>query len=389
MSKHYDVAIIGLGTMGSFAAIELAQRGFSVIGFDQFTPPHDRGSHSGATRIYRLAYPEGTGYVQLAQRAGELWDHAAEQLGRKLLHRTGMLYMGPPGEDFIDQVQASASTHALQVETLSPDEVCRRYPAFEIPHDYVGLFDVQAGWIDVDASIAYSHAYAQRLGVECRFDRPVKSWEATAFEVRVHLENETVTAANLVITAGAWAGNLLRDLQLPLAVKRKVVAWFDPLFPELFAAGRIPVFSFPDNFIYGFPAVPGLGVRLAEHLGGSYLANADGPVPPPGPADLDPIAASAAKYMPRLAGDYSQARSRLRQSAICLYTMTPDDDFIVDHHPEFRNVVFAAGFSGHGFKFAPLIAVALADLLQQAKTSVPIGFLSVGRSSLRAAPTAK
>jgi monomeric sarcosine oxidase len=379
--KHYDVAIIGLGTMGSFAAVELAKRGLSVAGFDQFTPPHGRGSHSGATRIYRVAYAEGTGYVPLAQRAGELWDQASGQLGTKLLHRVGMLYMGPPGGSFISKVAESASSNRLPVEILSAAEVERRYPAFEIPEDFVGLFDPQAGWIDVDASISSSHAHARALGVDCFFDHPVKGWDATATEVRVHLENETVTAANLIMIAGPWTGRLLHQLRLPLVIKRKVIAWFDPLTPELFAADRIPIFSFPDNWTYGFPNQPGMGVKMAEHSGGSYLPDADSPVAAPGPADLDPIAATAAKYLPRLAGDYNQARSRLHHSATCLYTMTPDEDFIVDRHPEFKNVVFAAGFSGHGFKFAPLIAQALADLLQQGKTSLPIGFLSLDRLS--------
>jgi monomeric sarcosine oxidase len=379
MTKQYDVAVIGLGTMGSFAAVELAKRGLSVAGFDQFTPPHGRGSHSGGTRIYRLAYPEGTGYVPLAQRAGEMWERTEEELGTQLLHRTGMLYMGRPGEPFLGEVQESAATNHLLVETLSAAEVRYRYPAFEIPEEYAGLFDVRAGWLDVDASIASSHAYARRLGVDCFFEQPVRSWDAAAGEVKLHLDNETVTASSLIITAGAWAGPLLRSLQLPLRVKRKVLAWFDPLSPEVFAADRVPVFSFSENFVYGFPSVPGLGVKMAEHIGGSFLPSADAPVSPPAPADLDPIAAIAAKYMPKLAGDYNQARSRLRHSATCLYTMTPDDDFIVDHHPEFTNVVFAAGFSGHGFKFAPLIAVALADLLQQGKTSLPIDFLSLNR----------
>jgi monomeric sarcosine oxidase len=381
--KHYDVAIVGLGTMGSFAAVELARRGFSVAGFDQFTPPHGRGSHSGGTRIYRIAYPEGTGYVPLAQRAGELWDQAAEQLGTQLLHRIGMLYMGNPDQAFIQEVAESASTNGLHVETLPADEVSRRYPAFQIPQDYVGLFDAQAGWIDVDASIASSLSHARALGVECVFDQPVKGWDASATEVHVHLQNETVTASRLIITAGAWTGSLMRQLQLPLAIKRKVIAWFDPPAPELFAADRIPVFTFPENFIYGFPSVPGLGVKLAEHYGGSYLPNADSFVPTPGPADLDSICASVAKYLPGLAGDSTQARSRLRHSTTCLYTMTPDENFIVDHHPELGNVVFATGFSGHGFKFAPLIAVALADLALLGKTSLPIGFLSLARSSLR------
>ncbi len=382
--KQYDVAIIGLGTMGSFAAVELARRGFSVAGFDQFTPPHGHGSHSGGTRIYRLAYPEGTGYVRLAQRAGELWDQAAEQLGTPLLHRIGMLYMGNPDQPFIQEVRESAATNRLQVETLSAREVSRRYPAFEIPQEYVGLFDVQAGWLDVDASIASSLAHAQSLGVECFFNQPVTGWDASATGVRVHLGKETVSASRLVITAGAWTSKLMHALRLPLAIKRKVIAWFDPLAPELFAADRLPIFSFPENFIYGFPSMPGLGVKLAEHHGGSHLPDADSLVRAPGPADLDPIFASAAKYMPRLVGDSAQARSRLRHSATCLYTMTPDDDFIVDRHPEYSNVVFAAGFSGHGFKFAPLIAVALADLALLGETSLPIGFLSLGRSSLQA-----
>jgi monomeric sarcosine oxidase len=382
--KHYDVAIIGLGTMGSFAAVELARRGFSVAGFDQFTPPHGRGSHSGGTRIYRVAYAEGTGYVPLAQRAGELWDQASEQFGRQLLHRIGMLYMGSPDQAPIREVAESASTHRLQVETLPADEVSRRYPAFQIPQDYVGLFDTQAGWIDVDTSIASSLSHAQTLGVECVFDQRVTGWDASATEVRVHLHNETVVASRLVITAGAWTSSLMRQFELPLAIKRKVIAWFDPLAPELFAADRIPVFTFPENFIYGFPSVPGLGVKLAEHYGGSYLPNADSFVPAPGPGDLEPICASAAKYLPRLGGNSTQARSRLRHSTTCLYTMTPDEDFIVDRHPEFGNVVFATGFSGHGFKFAPVIAVALADLALLGKTSLPIGFLSLARSSLQA-----
>jgi monomeric sarcosine oxidase len=379
MTKRYDVAIIGLGTMGSLASVELARRGLTVAGFDQFIPPHGRGSHSGGTRIYRLAYPEGTGYVSLAKRAGEMWEQAGEEMGTQLLHRSGVLYMGLPGEQFLQEVQASASTNQLHVETLSAAEVRYRYPAFEIPEEHAGLFDVQAGWLDVDASISASHACARRLGAQCFFDERVRGWEATSSEVKVHLENDTVTARSLVITAGAWAGDLLRSLQLPLRVKRKVLAWFEPLTPELFAADRVPVFCFSENFTYGFPDVPGVGVKMAQHIGGSFIPSADAPVSPPAPADLDPIAAIAAQYMPKLAGDNNQARSRLRHSATCLYTMTPDDDFIVDHHADFTNVVFAAGFSGHGFKFAPLIAVALADLLQQDKTSLPIDFLSLKR----------
>jgi monomeric sarcosine oxidase len=356
--------------MGSFAAAELARRGCSVAGFDQFSPPHGRGSHSGATRIYRVAYAEGTGYVPLAQRAGELWDEASEQLGKELLRRTGMLYMGPVGGQFLRDVTDSASANQLPVETLTANEVLGRYPAFEIPEDYGGIVDPQAGWIDVDGAIAFSLAEAKRLGVACFFDRPVKGWGATGDGIQVHLENETISASRLVITAGAWTSELLLGLGLPLKVKRKVLAWLDPVAPEIFEG--VPIFAFADRWTYGFPHVPGMGVKMAEHAGGSYLTNTDSVVPPAGPDDLDPLVATAAKFMPKLG-------SRVVRSTTCLYTMTPDEDFIVDLHPEFRNVVFAAGFSGHGFKFAPVIGVALADLLLEGKTALPIGFLGLSR----------
>ena len=197
--------------------------------------------------------------------------------------------------------------------------------------------------------------------------------------MQVHLEHETVTAGSLILTAGAWAGRLLGSLQLPLAVKRKVLAWFDPADPEIFAAGRMPVFTFPENYIYGFPGVSGMGVKLAEHAGGTFLPDAESAIAPPGPEDLDPITATVAKYMPKL------AQGAITRSTTCLYTMTPDEDFIVDRHPQFNQVVFAAGFSGHGFKFAPLIGMALADLVEHGRTSLPIDFLSLGRLSSQGA----
>ena len=302
--------------------------------------------------------------MALAQRAGELWDQAREASGHAIIAPHGnALYGAAWRTRSFARLQESASSNRLQVETLSPAEVYRRYPAFEIPEDHAGLFDVQAGWIDVDASIASSHAYARSLGVECFFDQPVKAWDATETRFACIWRMTPSPRAAWSLPRAPGRSELLRDLQLPLAVKRKVVAWFDPSDAGAFRGGSRTRLLLSGEFHLWVPQHARPGRQMAEHPGGSFLPDADIAIQPPGPADLNPIAAIAAKNMPRLAGNYSEARARLRRSATCLYTMTPDDDFIVDHHPEFKNVVFAAGFSGHGFKFAPLIAVALADLV--------------------------
>lgn len=360
MISTYDVAIIGLGTMGSFAAMELVDRGASVIGFDQFTPPHSFGSHGGQSRIFRVAYPEGSSYVPMAQRSGELWDRLGERFGTQLLHRAGMLYMGIPGEKFLNDVDESARVHSLYLEKLTAGEVRLRCPAFQIPEHYAGLFDPQAGWIDVDASIRS----ALSIGGEVVLDTPVIEWHPDGNGVRVVTADREVNAGKLIVTAGAWAGRLLADLHLPLTVRRKVVTWFEPRSPGFFE--EAPVFTFPENWLYGFPNIAGQGVKLAEHLGGLDL-------PEPTGVEIDPIRVTAAKYMPQLAG------ARLLRAITCLYTLTPDENFIVDLHPEHSQVIVAAGFSGHGFKFAPLMAIALADLALKGETAVPIEFLGLDR----------
>ena len=161
-TQSYDAAVIGLGTMGSFACLELARRGLRVIGFDQFNPPHDRGSHSGATRVYRAAYAEHPDYVPLALRAGRLWDDLAAVMGRPALHRCGMLTVDVEDGPVISGILDSARLHALPVEKLTPSQVQERFPAFALDATEVGVFEPGAGWIDVDASLIAADANKQR-----------------------------------------------------------------------------------------------------------------------------------------------------------------------------------------------------------------------------------
>ncbi len=378
--KTYDAAVLGLGTMGTFACLELARRGVSVIGFDQFTPPHDRGSHTGSTRVFRIAYAEHPDYVPLAQRAGLLWDRLGEEAGATFLHRTGMLSVGLPDSALVSGIRASATAHQLSIEELSRDQIASRFPAFELPSGWVGVFESAAGWVDVDASLRFGLEQASRLGAELRLEERVASWEPAGDEFVIRTSTGAHTAKRLIVTAGAWAAQLLADLALPLNVVRKVLIWVDPLQPEYFKSPRFPVFACAGNFFYGIPNVDGAGVKLSIHWsGGAPAESIDARQPYPAPEEIRPILEAAAALMPSLAGPVPAAFDRVLRTKTCFYTMTPDEHFLIDRHPRFENLILAAGFSGHGFKFAPALGEVLAELSLEGRSTLPIDFLSLKR----------
>jgi sarcosine oxidase len=379
--KFYDIAIIGLGTMGSFVAMELARRRLSVAGFDQFTPPHHHGSHSGETRVFRIAYCEHPNYVPLAQRSGLFWERLSEELGKPLLTRCGLLSMGPEDAEIISGIRRSAELYQLPIETLSSDEVRKRYPALQPPDHFVGLLERSAGWIDVEPAIQEALKQSRGSGADLFLETPVLSWESSKGQVVLKTKQGTVLVQKLLITAGAWACQILIDLKLPLTVKRKILTWVDPLVPEYFRPGDLPMFAFAPNFLYGFPNIGGRGVKVAEHVGGNLVGTPFLTIAPPTSEELTAILAAASQFVPSLAGPAPGEMKRVIRAQTCLYTMTPDEHFIIDQHPHYENVYFAAGFSGHGFKFAPVVAEALADLAMEGKTPLPIDFLRLAERS--------
>ena len=377
--QTFDAIVLGLGTMGSFTCLELARRGLRVAGFDAFSPPHARGSHSGDTRVFRVAYAEHPDYVPLARRAGSLWDQYGAEFGKGLLTRAGMLSVGPTNGAFLDGIRNSARIHELDIEELSLDDIERRYPAFAVPEGSQGIFEKAAGWLDVPASIEGAQRAAERLGATMFRDTPVVRWMQRGSAIAVETEHQIVEAARLAITAGAGASALLRDVKLPLTIERKTLTWIEPRDPRLFAPDVFPVFTMADDFFYGFPNIGNEGVKLAIHWRREQVI--DDPFAPVRPAsneDFEPVIRMANRYLPGLTDALPDGLSRVRRGATCLYTMTPDEHFIVDRHPEHENVWFAAGFSGHGFKFAPAIGEILADLCTEGKTALPIGFLRTG-----------
>jgi monomeric sarcosine oxidase len=378
MTRSFDAAVIGLGTMGSAVTLSLARRKASVIGFDRFRPPHSFGSHGGSTRVFRIAYPELPDYVPLAQHAGTLWGSLEEEISTRLLTRSGLLTMGTEDSGPIRGIRYCAEHYELPVEHLTAGEIRKRYPAFHSPENYVGCLETSAGWLDVDTSIEQMHRLARGLGAGLRTDSEVTGWHSDGRSAVVRTTAGESTARKVIITGGAWAAKILRDLDLPLKVIRKTFAWFDPLTPDQFAEGAIPIFGFPPSSFYGFPNIGGLGVKVAEHLGGDDVIDPDA-VPAAGDHDKRPLVETAARFLPGLAGPPPGDESRIMRVSNCLYTMTPDENFVLDRHPEHENVFFAAGFSGHGFKFAPLIGEIMADLALAGRTSHPIDFLRLDR----------
>jgi sarcosine oxidase len=376
----FDAAVVGLGTMGAFACRELARQGASVIGFDRFDPPHNRGSHTGDTRVFRTAYAEHPDYVPLARRAGLLWDQLGAATGTTLLHRTGLLTLGERGSDLIAGTKLSAAMHKVDLDCLSSKKVRSRYPAFRVPPGWEALFEREAGWIDVEGSLTAALRLAEHSGAVLRRDTCLEAWQWTGSSFELRTAGETFFARRLVIAAGAWAGRLLKDLHLPLTVVRKPLVWVRPQHPEQFRPDVFPVFASARCFFYGFPDVKGDGVKMAIHW------SAGEPAADPDSGELsvssEAVAAvldAAADLLPTLAGELPQAFSRVTRTESCFYTMTPDEHFIIDRHPRIDSLVFAAGFSGHGFKFAPAVGEVLAEMALQGASTLPVGFLGLAR----------
>jgi sarcosine oxidase len=371
--------VVGLGAMGSATALHLARRGHRVFGFDRFTPPHSHGSSHGQTRIIRKAYWEDPRYVPLLLRAYELWRRLEADSGQSLLHITGGLMIGRADGDLVARSQASAEQFDLQHELLSATQMRRLYPAFKVDDDWVALWERDAGYLHPEVCVAQQLQQAALAGAELHFDEPVVEWNALpGGGVSVRTTRERYDADHLVISAGPWAPQILRELHLPLRVTRQVVYWFEPSGSiEFFRRERMPIYvremERGQPLLYGFPLTgpDSEGVKVGLH-GSEDVCSPETVDRTVGPGEELSIRESLAEALPLLAG-------RLLHTETCLYTMTPDEHFVIDAHPEFPQVMLAAGFSGHGFKFASVLGEVLADLATGRKPAYDLELFSLRR----------
>ncbi|MFM9883537.1 MAG: N-methyl-L-tryptophan oxidase [Burkholderiales bacterium] len=355
----FDVIVVGLGAMGSSAAMQLAKRGQTVLGLDAHAPPHNLGSHHGESRIIRKAYYEHPSYVPLLDRTFALWAELAADSNDRLMTLTGGLMMGRPDGELVRGVLESARQHKLQHTLLSPDQLAARFPVFQLDRDMVAVLEPDAGILYPETCVRLFLELARSRGARLQVGESVREWHAEPDGVRVITDHATYRASKLVLSAGAWLGQLVPALRPNLAVERQVVIQVTPRANAArFRPDQLPIFCLEEadaSFFYGIPDL-GNGLKVGQHHAGAIHAIADDVDRTVNAHDIDIVRAFLARHVP-------QGNGPLVSSVVCLYTNTPDIHFAIDHLPGEPDVVVASACSGHGFKFAPVVGEIVADLV--------------------------
>jgi sarcosine oxidase len=325
--------------------------------------------------MIRKAYFEDPAYVPLVTRAYELWRELEGSAGEELLRMTGVLTVGQEGSEIIEGTQRAARLHNLSIHSLGRDELRKRYPTLKLLPDEVAIFDREAGVLKPERAIAAHLDLAQRAGAEMKFEAAMQGWRATEDGFEILLGDGTrVTAAALVLALGPWFQQILGELGVAIRVQRNVQVWFRPATAD-YDAARFPPFLLDraglPAALYGFPDF-GDGVKAAFHGFGDLTDAQHVERDVDETRDIAPLVRPMQEWMPGAAAKMIAAKP-------CMYSLTPDQHFVVDRHPEHPQLIVCGGFSGHGFKFAPVIGEIAADLALDGGTRHEIGFLSLQR----------
>ena len=374
VAQQFDSIVIGVGAMGSAAVQQLAKRGQKVLGLEKFDIPHAEGSSHGVNRIIRLAYYEDTSYVPLLRRAYDLWSEIEQQAGEQLLYKTASIDTAPSGHEVFEGSLQSCLEHDIPHEVLNHQQINERFPGYELPSGHMGLLQQDGGFVLSERAIVAFVNSAVAEGAEIHARESVLKWEPEGQGVRVFTDRAEYTAGRLVVTAGAWAGGLVPSLEELAVPERQVLAWIQPEDPSLFSPEVFPVFNayFDEGRYYGFPVfgIPGFKIGRYHHL--EEVVDPDHMPHEVTLEDEEILRAAAAKYFPKANGTMMTLKT-------CMFTNTPDEHFIIDIDPTYPQVSIAAGFSGHGFKFASVVGEILADLAIGGKTDHNIDLLKIDR----------
>jgi sarcosine oxidase len=374
-AKH---VVIGAGAMGTAAAYQLARRSEPVLLIEQFALGHDRGSSHGAARITRHSYADAR-YARLMPDAFRAWKELEADAGEAVYIRTGGVSFSPPGVDYAARVAASLTELGVPHWRGTGREWNRRHPNFGLPPEYDAVFEPDAGMLRAARAVALQAELARAHGgqrTRVMENQPVLSIDLDGARPVVVLRSVRIVAERVIISAGAWVKRLLPQLTVALRATRQQVLYFRPSHVGEFEIGRFPAFIYKgageEDAFYGMPAFGGLGVKVARHAG------------PEVDPDVDDRGVSAdyeatvrrflSRHIPTL------AEAGIDFTEICLYTLAPDEQFLVDFLPGRADVIVASPCSGHGFKFACLIGRVLADLATEGSTRIPIDAWALNRA---------
>ncbi len=374
-TNTYDVIVIGVGGMGSATCYQLARRGKRVLGIERFDIPHDRGSSHGYTRIIRLAYYEDPSYVALLRRSYDLWREIERESGAHILHITGSIDAGAEDNWVFKGALQSAQEYDLPHDVLDGDEVNRRFPAYHLPRHILSLYQPEGGFVTPErAIVAYSNA-AMAYGAEIHAREQVREYTPTARGgVRVVTDRGTYEAGQLVITAGAWAADLLPDLRGLAVPERQVLIWLQPAHPAAFMPDAFPVFNIevPEGRFYGLPIYGAPGWKFGKYRHFEETGDPDTLLTEPNARDEAMLRDFGATYFPSGNGATMGMKA-------CMFTNTPDGHFIIDRHPDYPQISFASPCSGHGFKFVSVVGEIMADLATDGATAHDISLFRLDR----------
>lgn len=373
--RSVDVAVVGVGVMGAATLAALARRGVSAVGIERFDVPHARGSSHGGTRVIRKAYYEDPGYVPLLQRAWEAWRALERDQGETIQIETGALHFGPAVDPDVQAVIRAADRHGLPYERLGATALTRRYDQFRLADGDIAVLEKDAGVLLVDRALSALARTARQRGATIMAREPLTRLEITARGVELTTANRVISARRAVLTLGPWwPSHAPIAPPLELSVTRQMQLWFQPRRPERFDPERFPVFMRygQGQLIYGLPEAAYPGLKIASHAYGA-LADPETLMRDPGPDDVVPIRRFLSRHLPGADGPLLGARA-------CMYTVTRDGHFALGVHPEAPAVIVGAGFSGHGFKLAPVVGEILADLALDGESPLMLPLFALDRA---------
>ncbi len=372
MTAQYDVAIVGLGAMGSAAAAFLAARGVKVIGIDAYYPAHALGSSHGDSRLIRLGYFEDPSYVPLLQRAYQNWRALEARLRENVLEITGVLQIGFPDSKIVSGTRASCAMHSLTHEVLDRDETARRFPVFQLDQGEIAILDPQGGYLRPEAAVTGYLKLASNDGAVLHFGERVTSIDHDDAGITIRSAEGTYRSRKVIVATGSWISELVPELQEHAIPIRQVVAWYQPRDSFVTQPRRMPCFlrdEGDEGSYFGFPAIGRDGVKVGRHAHFREPIDPNQPNPPVNDTDTSLLDGFIGKRLPAAAGLRANATT-------CRYTMLPSEDFLLDLAPTSSKIVIASPCSGHGFKFTSVVGEILADLALDGGSKLPIGAFS-------------